>query len=303
LKNRHLLFIPVLSVALVFFVSSCLRDTSAHVISDADGAYFFLLPNGEGKPGCYIVSSSEYAVFENTIITFPPLQDNERFAFYMQTLNENRLFWQKITMYALRNNDAEDITELFTWEPVAGNRHGGIQFTEDLKKFFFQESTPTFGHRIFHLYFANGITGEIRRLFTDMGHTPWRVSKDGRFILFQRSAFNTGYVTLFLFCVENKAIAGELKWRPYLTLYMQHSFINGWDIRRFDSIFRIYALGEAASIVAEAELNPLTMELRTLWDERSEIEFLAAPYAHEGSWVDDVLWQQWNPDPSIRLYR
>ena len=82
---------------------------------------------------------------------------------------------------------------------------------------------------------------------------------------------------------------------------MQHSFVNGWAIRRFDTIFRIYAFGDGGSIIAEAEFNPLTMELQTLWDDFSETEFTETQFAHEGDWRDDVLSQLW--DPNIRLQR
>ena len=76
----------------------------------------------------------------DVVARFTPLSANERFAYSIQNQHawseSNRLpmmHWQKMTAYAVRDNNIEDVTKLFLWEPV---RLHFIQFTSDFKKCF-----------------------------------------------------------------------------------------------------------------------------------------------------------------------
>ena len=235
-------------------------------------------------------------------IRFAPLGDNDRFAYAIQTVrNDAGRGVHKMTVYAARNNDIEDITELFSWMDV---RYGEvIQFTSDFRKGFFLaiqrgENPHIWTH---NLYMANGLTGEIRRLLTDTG-SLLRASKDGRFVGFLGRGQVGESVNIFLFDIASETIVGEFEWRT------EWPVSGGWDIFRFDNGFRIYGTWERGQIIAVAELDPDTMELRTLWDGTgSEIDvdwvhsILSNPTRADDDWNDDVVRQR--RDPTIQLQR
>ena len=304
----------VSALAMLFSVASCRNDKPELTITEAThfetvnkeqsltASRYGEAAFSENNLGCNFCEISI-----NEIARFTPLNDNERFAFSTQTIHdENFRSHNRLTFFAIRNNDISDVTELFTWEPIL---RWDIQLTNDLKKAFFIQTTPDFmrreSERINHLYMANGITGEIRRLPADIGHDSMRVSKDGRFVLFQKNVFGAGYVTIFLLCVENEALVREYAWKPNVPRDL--SGISAWNIRRFDNVFRIYASGESGFIYAAAELDLSTMKLETQWEwdgtEAFEVDFSVLPNVSfldgEFAWgwrvFDDVNLQDGNP--------
>jgi len=248
------------------------------------------------------ISQISLALSASEIHRFTPLADNERFAYtiddHSQQIGHVLLFWQKMTMYAVRNNNIGDVAELFTWEPV---RSYEIQFRNDFRKAFFIESKSAGRNtgESHHLYIADGFTGEIRRLLPNVGRGSLRVSKDGQFASFFRATFPSEFVHIYLFDVTNETIVGEFVWRPNRPEWVQRRYmISNWRIIRADTVFRIIAVGEAGFIAAVAELNPVTMELTTLWD-----------YFETGLWFEsskDGI--RWDDDvsvhnPNVRLQR
>ena len=242
-------------------------------------------------------------IMANEATNFTPLQDNERFAFSLDNVldNEGRAHWN-MTLYAIKDNDTDSVSELFRWQAV---RWWDIQFTYDLRKsFFVDNSFLRSGSRAQarSLYMANGVTGEIRRLIADVGSERIRVSKDGRFVVFQGSA-GTGHVNIFLFCVESETIVGEFEWRPNSPEWFH---IEGWNLRRFYNFFRIYATANKGIIYMIAELKPETSVLETVWIvwdtiETPEQQPVWLDINEEGDWQDDVILQHRNPN--IRLRR
>jgi len=146
-----------------------------------------------------------------------------------------------------------------------------------------------------NLYVANGITGEIRRLLTG-AESRWRVSKDGRFIGFLYGRRND-FITIYLFDVTAERIVSQFEWRT-------NRPIANWSILRFDTIFIIRADFENGYTVAEAELDPATMVLQTIWD-ITDPNNIVSPSPNrliEGrAGGDDVMVQDANPN--IRLRR
>lgn len=152
-------------------------------------------------------------------IRFTPLNDNERFAYSLEGVQNVRGFrMMNMTLYAVRNNDIEDISELFTWKDVLWF---GIQFTDDYRMCFFavwQRSeipphSPSFTH---YLYMVDGATGEIKKVMTNL-MLPFRASKDGRFVCYinqwRLSDFEKGLIlsetekaNIFLYDIENKTM-------------------------------------------------------------------------------------------------
>jgi len=237
-------------------------------------------------------ATQDSAAIPEEITRFTPLNANERFAYSTENARDNEgRGWWNITLYAVRNNDINDVTELFTWEDIDWSR---VNFTDDLRVCFFID----YNHikRDFNwthnLYMANGFTGEVRRLITDISPL-FRASTDGRFISFLRRNLNEYSANIFLFDVENEIMAGEFEWRV-------NSRINTWVLYRFDNIFRIYGTNEGGGILAAAELNPSTMELVTLWDKIDDDDLIYLPNLFlDDGWQDDV--SRLFRDPNIRL--
>jgi len=245
------------------------------------------------------------------IVRFTPLGENERFAYAVENAQSPMGFamW-KMTLYAVRNDNVADISELFVWEYVTWEN---IQFTGDFRvAFFFARQWTASSPPARHLYMANGNTGEIRKIMSTRDSSDFRVTKDGRFIGFigdwdspnyEAPTFpHLGYekVNLFVYDVENKTMKNHVTWHI-------NGFIDGgWSIFRRDNIFIIYADLEGGHIAAATELNPETMELTALWD-MTNINDRISPlprFAHSDrycEWQDDIIWQR--NDPNIRLQR
>ena len=204
---------------------------------------------------------------------FAPLADNERFAYSVrEACYQESMPIYDMTVYAVRNNDIHDIKELFSWESV---RHFGreFQFTEDLKIFYFLEYRwlNTYWSEQ-DLYVANGFTGTIKKLIPNIIGI-FRLTDDGRHIAFlhyyrefdpknnimlEREEKKADIV---IFDIENETMR-HFEWQTKSPVVDA-----GWILRKFGNNFRIFALtDEARDIIAEAELNPSTMELNVLWD-------------------------------------
>ena len=120
-----------------------------------------------------------------------------------------------MTIFAMRDNEFQNVSVLFSREPV---HRDSVQFAGNFKKCFFlaedwrhpTEAIP-YIHVYYHLYMANGFTGEIRRLLSDMGFIVWRVSHDGRFIGFLDPDFRREYTHINLFDVENGVMIGQFE--------------------------------------------------------------------------------------------
>jgi hypothetical protein len=228
--------------------------------------------------------------------SFTPLAYNERFAYSLQSISVNGQVRQRLTLYAVYNNNLSNITELVTFEPV--NRDH-IQFTGDLKKCFFYEEllirNPDLSFsRVLNLYLADGHTGTVRRLLTDVGIV--RVTENGRFILFQ-NLYRGEFAQLFLFDVEKDAIVAEFEWVLERPLEDRQRWPHaGWYLLRFDNVFRVYEIVELDIIRAVAELDPSTMQLITLWDYLNTPEFSSIPWMGDANWHDDVMLLRQNPN-------
>jgi len=243
-------------------------------------------------------------------ISFTPLADNERFAYTMPLIFDSDGHVRgAMRLYAVRNNDIDDVSELFTWEEAIWQ---SIQFTSDLRKCFFAmrvlpphrtQEPLLVSHFKRYLYVADGSTGEVRRLPVQV-MPRFRVSKDGRFVsfinnwqlpYFEKNIFYSEWeqANIFLFDIETETMS-QFIWRT-------NSRISGsWDVFRFDNVFRIYAIAEGGTyIAAAAELDLATMELTTLWDMTGLLGGHQIPYYDD--LLDDVALQEWNPN--IRLQR
>jgi len=251
-------------------------------------------------------------VFSAEIVAqFTPLEDSERFAYSVENVRSPRGggMWN-MTLYSVRNNDIDNVSELFVWEDVTW---AGIQFTGDFRiAFFFARQRPEASPPARNLYMANGNTGEITKIMSNRDGTGFRVTKDGRFIGFIGGWDSPGYErsssphlgrrqrNIFVFDIQNETM-------ERITWSIDWFVDGGWSLFRFDNIFRIYAQQEGGGIRAVAELNPATMELRTLWD-MSDPEYVLSPVPTLSfgagvhcEWQDDVVHQRSNPD--IRLQR
>jgi len=244
-----------------------------------------------------------FALLASEIPRFTPLQDNERFAYAIQSMRDSEgRPRMELTIYSVRNNNVEDISELFTWENVRWNN---VAFTSDFRKVFFigitRIGSGINAPQISNLYMANGNTGEIRRLITDnLGGSSLRASKDGRFVIFQRHNFRSiDSSQFYLFDVASETVLGEFIWRPNRPEYFWA--VNGWRFIRVDNIFRIIADydGDAGSL-AVADFDPETRTFISLWvypDKMPELSF--PPYIDIQALLDDIHLQ--GEDRSIML--
>jgi hypothetical protein len=277
-------------VALSFPVLSCFGDTPAPASIEVEYAGTASVEQEEAQS---VVDETA-----DEITRFPPLADNERFAFSEHSVQLSPVIWQPhITIYAVNDNNIENAVELFTWAISRNN----IQFTSDFRTAFLHVGRYAIPGRVtsFDIYMADGNTGEIRRLLTDI-RGNFRASKDGRFILFQ---IHRGweFAHLFLFDAKSETIVGEFEWWPENHIPGGDFSQSSWAIRRFDNVFRIYALGEHGYIDAVAELNPATLELKMLWNDFREAGFSRPPnLSHDEGWADDVGIQHANPNIMLR---
>ena len=235
---------------------------------------------------CLIFAHISFFLPAQETTVFTPLADNERFAFYSFSVPLSPAIHRPdITVFAVRDNNVNDISALFTWENV---RFNNAQFAHDFKKcFFLVDASP------YLLYRANGFTGEIKKVLA-LNNGNWRVSNNGRFVLFLgNSVVRLPFAHLLIFDVENEAIVGEFEWRPEIDPMFGEVF---WEVARFDDIFRIYAIDELSYITAVAEIDPETMILRTLWNDYRTVGLPSRPsYNHDLKWVDDIRLQTSNP--------
>jgi len=277
MKSKLKFFAAAFAVAVVFLSVSCNRSTSASVTTEAVSVENANIEQEEAQTIIYEVedegTSDSIDITENTITRFPPLQDNERFAH--STTSERRnpatptIFTPILTLYAASdNNDIEDASVLFTWD----NATDRIQFSGDRRMAFFVVRNIVPGLMpSWNLYAAIGSTGEIKRLTTDMGYPIHRASEDGIFAL-HLSVTNRVYrnsinlMNFYLVNVENGAILDEFEWQLNRSEFLHEiDPIEGLNIHWSNGIFRLIAVGYRGAITAEAEYDPETMELRTLF--------------------------------------
>jgi hypothetical protein len=308
MKNALKLFVFAFIVAAAFPAMSCHRSAPAPAAFET---LYTNNANGEQEATIDLVSENNYGINNlpqdissfpaNEITRFTPLQDNEQFAvsyLNMRSQVGNPAIlrdWQRLVIFAMRNNDIEDISELFTWDHFQGPT---FQFTRDFQRVFFMDrnwNADISPSPIRNLFMADGRAGEIRRLLTDteiVRHTGWRVSKDGRFVSFAEHVPSRAYVLrLVLFDVESKAIVGEFEWQPT----SERALINiqGWTIRRFGDIFRMLGVSEIGSIDAVVEFDPVTMEFTMLWDDFALSGLSSRAFEHERAWADDTFYMNW----------
>jgi hypothetical protein len=278
----------------VFLILSCHRNTPPPTANEV------MYP----KTGYYEQITIQYEPQNDHVSTtddsmkFTPLKGDERFAYsFKATVDDTGRRWRGLAVYAVKDNDIENAVELFTWKLAEWS---SIQFTSDLKKVFFFEirHAPIQGvyDGICNLYMADGLTGEIR-LLTNIGYSPYRASKDGKFVCYRidpnrRSSREP--VTIILFDVEKEVIIGTIEWNPIIPV--EYGYV-GCDIARSDSHFEIYKTTEGPPVLAGARLDPETMEFEVLWD-LSDPDALPSPFPTlEDVWNDDVRSQR----ESVRL--
>jgi hypothetical protein len=285
MKSRYKTLCFIFTVTTVFFILSCYRNTPPPA---ADEIVYLKTVDYEPVTIQYTGQNDPVSAADGSM-KFTPLKVDERFAYSTQWKPER--LWQNMTMYAVRNNDIENAIELFAWEPVNWD---SIQFTSDLKKAFFIESYPTVGiDRENNLYMANGLTGETRILLTNFGYSPYRASKDGKFVCYYRGS-NREPMTIMLFDVEKEAIVGNFEWNPILPLANKYGYI-AWTVRRSDSHFGIYGSIDSGFIFAAARLDPEAMKFEVLWD-LSDPDAITSSLPSiddaKGEWNDDVRSQR-----------
>jgi len=297
MKNALKLFALSFILAAVFSTMSCHSNTPDPVEVNVAYAETASIEQEEAQ--------DVFAETADEIIRFTPLADNERFAFSEHLIRvispaPHLVFsLPHITIYAVNDNNIENAAELFSWEDMTRNN---IQFTSDFRTAYLLVNKSAIRGRVlsFDVYKADGAMGEIRRLLTDIRHANFRASKDGRFILFQ---IHRGweFAHLFLFDVKSETIVGEFEWWPENHIPGGDFSQSSWAIRRFDNVFRIYALGEHGYIDAVAELNPATLELKMLWNDFREAGLSHPPnLSHDEGWSDDVGIQHANPNIMLR---
>jgi len=256
---------------------------------------------------------------------FTPLAENERFAFSQRNIPHPTVGGTRsYTFYVVRNNDINDVTELFTFE----DSDDAPQFTGDYRTAFiltygrFADPPDPYDNPFLMI---DGNIGEIRRLPEGawVGGSLNRVSKDGRFTAFldYRILTDTGewtgqnsheQVNIFVFDIKNEAMR-QLVWRTNMRIE------GGWSISRSGNIFLIQGRFEKGGLVALAELDPAAMKIRVLIDATDRNNRIGSPesihqlFPHlfvshhlfadtdENDIIDDVISQYWNPN--IRLQR
>ena len=273
MKNTFKIFIFIVTMA--FLVISCQRNLPVPALEEV-----------QYETTAYVQEVVPYVIAEVEIERFTPLNDNERFAFSMHSVRLSPVRWQPhITIYAVRDDNIEEASELFTW---AIQNKESVQFTSDLRQCFIRVDTRPFG-----IYRVNGSAGEIRRVLS-IDNPNFRVSMDGRFILFQSYIRNREFAHLFLFDVESESIISEFEWRPNITA-------SSWSINRFGEVFKIYAVNELGEIEAVGTLNLVTRELRTLWNDFSIAGLSSRPSSYDDEdWYDDVSIQRMSPSVMLR---
>lgn len=109
------LFLKIYFITFTLILFSCVRSESSNNVSSiqVDENRRYLTEIMSSAP----FDENEVRLVE--IAEFPPLNENERFAYSLQNIqtteNNQNHYWQKMTMYAVRNNNTSDIVELFTW--------------------------------------------------------------------------------------------------------------------------------------------------------------------------------------------
>ena len=224
------------------------------------------------------------------VIKFTPLKSGERFAYSI---------YGGITLYAVKDNDIGTAARLVSWpNNVSWAR---VQFTDDFRTCFFLEEEEGYQY---NLCMADGNTGEMRRLFTDIS-PYYRVLGDGRFVAIVEGddgdGFNSYSAHVILFDTEADAVTAEFEFR-----------LNGpvqlWSyIYRFGDVFRIYGVSEGFDIMAFAELNPATRGLKTVWDiTDGDLSGLPDGFSKppnvelDKGWKDNALYYS---NPNVRLER
>ena len=228
--------------------------------------------------------------------TFTPLKDNETFAFYSGGIagaNGNVTHFD-ITMYAVRNNNPDDLGELFTMENM-DDYVASVQFTGDFRTAFLLAKDGTF-------YMATGSTGEIKKLRTAVRSPVFRITEDGRFGAFVKEEWGKPEAYISVFDIETETMR-QLTWK------LNRRIEGTWDIGRYNGVFFINGTYERGGSQALAELDPSTMELTTFYDRTnrtmtdhrpSDITPPPSVITFLGDVIDDICRQYDNPD--IRLW-
>ena len=262
MKRPLKIFVIVFIIA--FSSISCNRNTSTPTVTEVMQYESASVDQNE--------EVTPYPIVESRVTSFTPLQDNERLDF--RTARERRnpatphSWTPVITVYAVGDNDIEDISLLFSWDNVPWHH---IRLSGDSRMCFFIKETTIAPDPVRRdLYVAVGSTGEIRRLLTDMRSANFHVSNDGKFVLhlrvLDRVFRSINLVNFYLIEVETGVILSEFEWyldRDEITHEVDP--IEAIGIFWNDGIFQLHALGYRDAINAEAEFDPETRELRTLF--------------------------------------
>jgi len=296
MKNTLGLFTIIIATALLS-LTACHRDTPAHIADEIDsGIASAMQDENRNLPPVPAIAENDLtqspaAPLANEITIFTPLNDNEQFAINFQAVPQAFVLpWNVMTIFAMRDNDFQDVSVLFSREPVHVH---DVQFANNFKKCFFMEEdwrhpdkTIPYIHVHRHIYMANGFTGEIRRLLSNIGSVLWRVSHDGRFIGFIDANSHREYTHINLFDVENGVMIGQFGWKPTMT---GAGHVFGWQIHRFENIFRVSAFDEVGVVATAAELDLFTLELTPLLRDDILQGQTFMPHIDEDIWRDDIF--------------
>jgi hypothetical protein len=296
MKSRYKILGFTFTITSVFLISSCYRNTPPAAANKT------IYPETVGYERITIQHTAQNDPLSATddSMKFTPLEADERFAYsFKATVDNTGRPWRGMAMYAVRNNDIENTVELFIWKKIEWS---SIQFTGDLKKVFFFEPAQSVGgvyDGICNLYMADGLTGKIK-LLTNIGYSPYRASKDGRFVCYgfvpyrkDSKDISREPINIILFDVEKEVIVENIEWNPVIPDV--YGYI-GCTIGRSDSHFDIYRTAEGGVIVAAAKLDPETMKFEELWDLSPDARPFPLPVI-EDIWKDDVRSQR----ESVRL--
>ena len=226
--------------------------------------------------------------FANDITFFEPLKSEENLAFGIRYDDHERI--NILTLYVVSDNDLQNITEIGTWRNVPLSQ--GVHFTNDFKMCFFTVIKPIDRYfSSFDIFWANGYTGEIG-LLTNIPASPFRISSDGRYLVFIDPFTNFFTANIYIFDVVERKITNKVEWTT------NHRVDAGWRIHRSENVFYIYGM-QGISIVAYAIFDVQTAELSVEWDMTNvNTDFL--PSITDPNWQDDIVFYESNPN--IKLY-
>ena len=227
-------------------------------------------------------------VIADEVYMFEPLSPNQRLAYGLHYDDYNAI--HIMNLYVLCENNLQNKILIGTWSNILLGY--GVQFSNNNNMCFFAISKPIDEYNFsLDIFYANGYTGEVR-LLTNIPNGPFRVSNDGRFLIYIYPFTNFFTANIYIYDIVENLVINKLEWSTNFRVDA------GWAIIRTEDVFKIYGL-QGSSIVALAVLNAQIPELTVEWDMTNiNVEFL--PDITDVKWQDDIVLYEINP--YSRLY-